>query len=137
MISLREAKSKIEHYENKLESTLKLKEINWQRTQPQSRSFDKELVKGGKKRKDKYFKYVVKNEEYDKDIDYYQEQIKVYEDFIEKELKIMNTFDEWEQLVIYLRIDKKMKWEEILPKVPFSLRSCQRIVKEYTGKRDI
>lgn len=134
-LTIWKAKSELEHLENQLDLKLQQKELNFIRTQPGAVKTDKDVTSGGA-REDKFASYVIRDIDLDRDIDYIQDLIKVYEDYIEKELKRLNKYGEWEQKVIYMR-ESKQPWINIACATPFSQTTCRRIYRSYKKQRDV
>jgi hypothetical protein len=134
-MSITQLKSKIEELNNNLNYLLEKKEQAFLMTQPKARQLKEICVVGGT-RENLYDKYVIKNEQLDPAIEFVQDEIKLLEDYLNRELERINKYDEWEQKVIYLR-DTGKTWLYIACNTPFSIRTCQRIYKKYTGKRTI
>lgn len=134
-MSITQIKSKIEELNNNLDYLLEQKEQAFSMTQPKATQLKEISVIGGK-RESIYDKYVIKNEKLDPAIDFLQNQIKLLENYLNKELKRISKYDEWEQKVIYLR-EAGNTWLYIACNTPFSVRTCQRIYSKYTKKRDV
>jgi hypothetical protein len=134
-MSITQIKSKIEELENNLNYLLEKKQQAFSMTQPKASQLKEVCVVGGT-RENLYDKYVIKNEKLDPAINFVQEEIALLEKYLNKELERINKYDEWEQKVIYLKEEGKT-WLYIACNTPFSIRTCQRIYKRYTGKREI
>lgn len=134
-MSITDIKSKIEELQNKLDFFLQKKEQAFLLTQPKTNKLKEVSVEGGK-RVNLYDKYVMTSEELDPVIDFLQDEMKLLEDFLNKELERIDKYDEWEQKVIYLREEGKT-WLYIACNTPFSIRTCQRIYRRYTNKRSV
>jgi hypothetical protein len=134
-MSITQIKSKIEELNNNLEYLLEKKEQAFLMTQPKATQLKEVSVLGGK-RESIYDKYVIKNEKLDPAIDFVQDEIRLLEDYLNKELERINKYNEWEQKVIYLKESGKT-WLYIACNTPFSISTCQRIYKKYTKKRDV
>ena len=104
-------------------------------TQPKATQLKEVSVLGGK-RESIYDKYVIKNEKLDPAIEFVQEEIKLLEDYLNRELERINKYDEWKQKVIYLRESGKT-WLYIACNTPFSEKTCRRIYRAYKNKRDV
>ena len=127
------AKNKLTHLENRREMLLKEKELR--KPTYKSTDFSKEPVNGGT-REDKFINYVIHIEEIDEQINLIDAEIEIYRTFIEKELKRIDEYDDWEQKVICMKEDK-VSWVKIACSVPFSESTCRRIYKNYKKKRDV
>jgi hypothetical protein len=134
-MSITQIKSKIEELNNNLEYLLEKKEQAFLMTQPKATQLKEVSVLGGT-RESIYEKYVIKNEKLDPAIEFVQDEIRLLENYLNKELERINKYDEWEQKVIYLRESGKT-WLYIACNTPFSIRTCQRIYSKHTKKRDI
>lgn len=134
-MSITQLKSKIEELNNNLNYLLEKKEQAFLMTQPKSSQLKEVSVLGGT-RESIYDKYVIKNEKLDAAIDFVQDEIRLLENYLNKELERINKYDEWEQKVIYLKESGKT-WLYIACNTPFSIRTCQRIYSKHIKKRDI
>lgn len=130
-LSILKAKSIRQHLENRRETLLKQKELI--KPLPGSKPFDKEPVNGGT-REDKFLNYVITCEELDQQINYIDTMILLYDEYIKKELKRLDDYDEWEQKVIWLK-ESGLTYFQIAMKTPFSERTCRRIWKKYKNRR--
>ena len=135
-LTIVKAKSKREQLENELDLRLKEKELIFNKTQPKSKELIGEVVNGGNKRVDKFANYVIKDEELDNIIDLLQEEIKIYDEYICKELERLNKYNEWEQKVIMYR-ESKNSWLWIACHTPFSISTCKRIYRKYKNVRNV
>ena len=134
-MSITQIKSKIEELNNNLNYLLEKKEQAFLMTQPKATQLKEVSVLGGK-RESIYDKYVIKNEKLDPAIEFVQEEIKLLEDYLNRELERINKYDEWKQKVIYLRESGKT-WLYIACNTPFSEKTCRRIYRAYKNKRDV
>lgn len=127
------AKNKLTHLENRREMLLKEKELR--KPTYKSTDFSKESVNGGT-REDKFINYAIHVEDIDEQINLIDEEIEIYRTFIEKELKRMDEYDDWEQKVIYMK-ESGHTWLQISLKTPFSISTCRRIYRNYVKKRSV
>ena len=134
-MSITQIKSKIEELNNNLDYLLEKKEQAFLMTQPKATQLKEVSVLGGK-RESVYDKYVIKNEKLDPAIEFIQEEIRLLEDYLNRELERINKYDEWKQKVIYLRESGKT-WLYIACNTPFSEKTCRRIYRAYKNKRDV
>lgn len=134
-MSITQIKSKIEELNNNLNYLLEKKEQAFLMTQPKATQLKEVSVLGGT-RESVYDKYVIKNEKLDPAIDFIQDEIRLLEDYLNKELERINKYDEWKQKVIYLRESGKT-WLYIACNTPFSEKTCRRIYRAYKNKRDV
>lgn len=134
-MNITQLKSKIEELENNLNYLLEKKQQAFNLTQPKASQLKEVCVVGGT-RENLYDKYVIKNEKLDPAIEFVQEEIALLEKYLNKELERIDKYDEWEQKVIYLKEEGKT-WLYIACNTPFSIRTCQRIYRRYTNKRNI
>lgn len=132
-LTIMQAKSKVQHLENMREVKLKEKELNFEKTQPKSKPITNINVQGGT-REDKYASFVIKDEEIDKEIEYIDNLLEVYNNYIVKELKRLDEYDEWEQKVIYMK-ENGMTNIKIACSTPFSVSSVKRIWRKHKNKR--
>ena len=134
-MSITQIKSKIEELNNNLNYLLEKKEQAFLMTQPKATQLKEVSVLGGT-RESVYDKYVIKNEKLDPAIDLIQNEIRLLEDYLNKELERINKYDEWKQKVIFLRESGKT-WLYIACNTPFSEKTCRRIYRAYKNKRDV
>nr|DAT84170.1 MAG TPA: Protein of unknown function (DUF722) [Caudoviricetes sp.] len=134
-MSITKIKSKIEELNNKLDFYLSKKEQSFNMTQPKSSKLKDINVSGGQ-RVNLFEKYVMTNEELDPIIEFLQDEIRLLESYLSKELKRIGEYSEWEQKIIYLR-EKGNTWLYIAFNTPFSKSTCQRIYRNYKRKRNV
>ena len=134
VMTIKDAKMKLEQCEINLEYWLNEKEMAINSVMPKSKGFESEVVSGGT-REDKYKKLDYAIDEIDPAIDYLNKEINNLNNFIEQSLKIMEEYEPLERKIIELREEKKMKWEDIATRVNYSDRQCKRIYSKYKGTR--
>ena len=88
-MSITQLKSKIEELNNNLNYLLEKKEQAFLMTQPKARQLKEICVVGGT-RENLYDKYVIKNEQLDPAIEFVQDEIKLLEDYLNRELERIN-----------------------------------------------
>lgn len=148
-MTLKEVRETLEHLDNDLELLLNEKEVLFNRTQPTAVKYDKENVMGGK-RENKYEGYLISTEEkeYDKKIDDIYTRKRLYENWITGELKILEKYNELEQLIRHYKEDvivncqytkksREMTWQEIANLVFYSKDYCRRVYRNYLKKREV
>lgn len=141
-LDIREAKNRVNRIDNLLEYYLGKKERELNKILPKSANLNIELVEGGS-REDRYINYASVCEKYDPIINELYEEKFALEQFIEKELKRLNQYDEVEQLIVYYKEiytpQKKLEktWDWIAGQVHYSKTQCRRIYREYKKKRNI
>lgn len=148
-MTLKEAREKLEHLDNDLELLLNEKEVLFNKTQPTAIKYDKESIMGGK-RENRYENYLisVEEKEFDSKIDDIYTRKRLYENWITNELKILEKYNELEQLIIHFKEDtiihcpytkksREMTWQEIADKVFYSKDYCRRVYRNYLRKREI
>ena len=143
-MTLKEANKEIELIENDIEKLLRDKEAKFTKTQPQAIDPSKMIIEGGK-RVDKFFAYAKfsTEKEIDEQLDELYKRKKHWEDWVEKELKILNKYDDLEKQIIYYKeiyIPKtsfEKTWYFISKQVHASERTCRRIYRKYKKQRYI
>lgn len=141
-LDIREAKNRVNRIDNLLEYYLGKKERELNKILPKSSNLNIELVEGGK-REDRYINYASVCEKYDPIINELYEEKFALEQFIEKELKRLNQYDEVEQLIVYYKEiytpKKKLEktWDWIAGQVHYSKSQCKRIYSKYKNKRNV
>ena len=148
-MNLKEAREILEHLDNDLELLLNEKEVLFNKTQPTAIKYDKESIMGGK-RENRYENYLISVEEkaFDSKIDDIYTRKRLYEKWVTRELKILETYGDLEQSIRYYKEDDVRKcpytkrtihntWEEIGKKVHYTPSYCRRIYKDYKKKREI
>lgn len=148
-MTLNEANNKLEKINNDLEYELNEKQILFNKTQPQAVDTTKENVEGGT-REDKNMKYVesLEEKEIDDRIDKLVRRKRNIQNWISKELKILNKYNELEQLIryykenervydAYKKKNRELTWKEIGTKVSYHPDYCRRIYRLYKRKRDV
>jgi hypothetical protein len=148
-MTINEINNEIEKLENDIDYYLSEKERIFDKTQPKAGNMSGERVQGDTTREDKFLNYVVEcdDPEYkaldEKLID---KQSRVYHlvNYMNKELKRMDKYNDIEKLIIYYKEEykpdksKKEKmptWEQIARKVNYSKTQCRRIYKSYKQQR--
>ena len=140
-LTIKEANNKIEKLENQLEYYLGKKERAFNRTQPKAIAITDDIK--GTKRIDSNLEYAAVCEEVDPLIDSIQDEKKALLDFIEKELKRINKYNDLEQKIIYYKEQYVPKGSEVVTwyfisrKVFASESTCRRIYKKYKRQRTI
>lgn len=129
-LTIYKAKSEYDELKNQIEFKLDQKKLNFERTQPSATDIKDISVQKTIVNNDNFAMYVARSEELDKDIDELQKEADILLKYIKKELKRIDEYDEWEQKVIYLRMEHKT-WFQIAMKTPFSERTCKRIWAKY------
>lgn len=130
VMTIKDAKMKLEQCEINLEYWLNEKEIAINSVMPKSKGFDSEVVSGGT-REDKYKKLDYAIDEIDPTIEYLNKEISNLNNFIEQSLKVIGEYEPLERKIIELRETKKMKWEDIATRVNYSEKQCRRIHNKY------
>lgn len=128
LITIKELKYKIKEIEDDLELYLKLKQIEFTKTQPQGTSYENERV-NGKFVFDKFTHYMIKSEKYDSKITELLDSLLVYEKRLNKKIKNICNADS-KAFITYLREEEKYSWEKISRITSYSERQARRIYKE-------
>lgn len=126
-MTIKEAKNELKKLENELDLYLTKKEINYLKTQPSSIKY-KDVVSSSHSIFDKFTHYVIKDEEVDIKIYSIQESINAYQKYIVKEMKRISE-NGGSELIVFLRDELKLKWDEIVKQTNYSLRQCHRLYK--------
>ena len=143
-MELREAKKEIEKFENEIERLLADKELIQKYTEPGAIDPTKINVTGGK-REDKFLNYTILEEEkkINEKLDIAYGKKANLEQWVEKELKILNKYNDLEKQIIYYKEQYipqnkfETTWWYIANKVHASESTCKRIYKKYKKQRDI
>ena len=139
-LTIREVKKILRDLNDELDTELKIKKINFEKTQPKSSNIKEIVVDTSHASFDRYAHYVIKDEELDLKIISLLESINSYEALITKRIKSIALANEKEAEVIILREDEKYArehegkprpWELIGNKTGFSSRQAQRIYHNY------
>lgn len=139
-LTIREVKKILRDLYDDLETQLKLKQINYEKTQPKATSMDKILVDTSHSSFDRFAHYVIKDEEYDLKIVAINESINSYNELLTKRIKSVALANKSYAEVIRLREDecyasehggKPMPFNLIGEKVGYTERQCKRIWKDY------
>lgn len=140
ILTLKKADMEVERLENLERLIIAEKERLFNTTQPKSPNTSDIRVQGGK-RSDRYLNYVISDEEkeLDKKMDKAFKKKQNYLNWIDKELKILNKYSEFEQAIVFLkeRSTEKMTWRQISKKIGYSISQCKKIYKQYKQKRSI
>lgn len=139
-MSLKEANQELEKLESEYEYWLEQKEINLSLVLPSAVSIKDEIVSGGKK-VDRILKYVElqDNKKIDETLEYIYQRKRNLENWIDRELKILNKYNEIEQLIVFYKeiTTELLTWEQISRKVHYSKDYCRRIYRRYKNLRNI
>lgn len=127
--TIKQARNEIKHLENELELFLKQKKINYYKTQPGAIKYKEIVTSKINNVFDKFTHYVIKDEEYDTKIYGLQEAILSYQEFIVKEMKRISE-NGGSELIVFLRDELHMPWEDISKETHYSLRQCHRLYNE-------
>lgn len=128
-LTIREAKNEIEKLENELDLYLTQKKINYYKTQAGAIKYKDIVSSKTNSIFDKFAHYVIKDEEYDSKIYSLQESIIGYQEYIVKEMKRISQ-NGGNELIVYLRDEQKLPWNEITKITNYSLRQCHRLYNE-------
>ncbi len=140
-LTIKEANKKIEQIDNKLEYYFNKKEQAFNKTQPKAADITDSIK--GTNVSDKNIQYMILCEELDPIIDSLQDDKIELLNFIDRELKILNKYNELEQLIIYYKeqyipkVREEVTWYFISKKVHASESTCKRIYRRYKKQRNI
>ena len=123
--TIRQAKNEIKKLENELDLYLTKKRINFEKTQTKATAI-KDIISSSKNMFDSFTHYVIKDEEVDAKIYNILESITAYRTFIIKEMKRISE-NGGSELIIFLRDEERLKWEEISKLTNYSLRQCHNL----------
>lgn len=129
LITIKELKYKIKETKDDLELYLKLKQIEFTKTQPQAASYENEKI-NGKFVFDKFTHYMIKSEKYDSKITELVDSLLAYEKRLNEKIKNICNADS-KAFITYLREEEKYSWDKIARTTNYSLRQVKRI---YSGK---
>lgn len=142
-MKLREANFQVERKNNELDKLLKDKELLECLVEPKGTDYTKVVVDGGKHTNILEVYVALKDlkrwKNLDKRIQRLQSEIQNLIDWIDNELKILDKYNEIEELIIYYKeiSIKKYTWQEIANKVHYSKDYCRKIYKRCEKKRNI
>lgn len=142
-IGIYKAKSELKRYENEL-SDAENRKYNildiLDKLDPRVKAVQpkQEMVSSSRDTtKNSMLSYAIAKEKYaeelimlDLSIEFYKNEIKRLNKFIEKEISRLNEFNEWEQKIIYMR-EAKNTWLKIACSVPYSEKTCRIIYDKY------
>lgn len=140
-LTIKEANKRIEKIDNKLEYYLNKKEQAFNKTQPKAATLTDSVKSTNIS--DKNMEYMMLCEELDPIINDLQDDKVELLNFIDRELKILNKYNELEQLIIYYKEqytpkpNEKITWYFISRKVHASESTCRRIYRRYKKQRNI
>lgn len=136
-MTLREAQEQLKKLDNEYNYWLNEKELALSVVLPKDTDIRNEVVDGGK-RIDKMLKYVeiLDSKQIDETLDYIFRKQQNLMDYIDKELKIIGTYNYIEKRIYELREDK-VHWWKIGNIVGLSERQCRRIYKKMIQRRNI
>ena len=140
-LTIKEANKRIEKIDNKLEYYLNKKEQAFNKTQPKAAALTDSIKSTNIS--DKNMEYMMLCEELDPIINDLQDDKVELLNFIDRELKILNKYNELEQLIIYYKEQytpkptEEITWYFISRKVHASESTCRRIYRRYKKQRNI
>lgn len=142
-LTFKEVFEETKRLENTLKKLLADKELLETLTDPKSTDYDKIHVDGGKHASSVQEIYVLKQDlprwkDLDKRIQEVQERIKINNNWVEEELKILKEYDNKVEQIIYLKEQSKEKltWIQIGNRVYLSESQCRRIYKKHKKRRE-
>lgn len=133
ILTIGQAKNEIKKLENNLDLYLTKKKINFEKTQPGSSQIKAIVTSKGNVLFDKFTHYLIKDEDLDTTIYNFQETIVAYQQFIIKEMKRISEA-KGSELIVYLRDEEKLPWNEIKDIVHYSLRQCHNLYNKSQKK---
>lgn len=148
-MTLKEANEQLERLDNEYNYWLNEKENLLLLVMPKSTDIRPEKIEGGK-RVDRLAQYVESMEEkqINQTLEYIHAKKSNLMDWIDKELKILEKYNEVEQLIVhykeieiikdeYTGKSRELTWEEIAKKVHYSKDYCRKIYRNYKQMRNI
>lgn len=143
--TISEANNEIARATNLLNMWIDKKNNVFEETQPKSAPIDNERVDGSMTREEKFFKYVYKCDKEDIDwwIDRLNEYIVSLNDYLEKELKRINKYDDLLQKIIYYKEvykpkkNEKITWDWISKKIYCPVATTRRMYSKHKKMRFI
>ena len=127
-LSISKAKIIREQLVNELDLYLEQKEINFIKTQPGS-PIMRDIIEGksdGFRISDKFTHYVIKDDTFDEKIFALQKEINALENYIIKEMEIINKAG-GNYLIRYYRDVEHYSWNKISRLTNYSVRQCHRL----------
>lgn len=125
-LTIRQAKNELKKLENELDLYLTKKRINFERTQPGSSKIKDIVTSRTHNIFDSFTHYVIKDEEVDDKIYSLQATIAAYQTYIINEMKRISE-NGGSELIVFLRDELHLKWEDIVRQTNYSLRQCHRL----------
>lgn len=129
--------------ENTLNKLLADKELLESITDPKSTDYDKIHVDGGKHAGSVQEIYVLKQDlprwkDLDKRIQQVQERIRINDEWVEKELKILKEYDNKVEQIVYYKEEckEKLTWYQIEARVHLSESQCRNLYRNYKKRRE-
>jgi len=134
-VNIYQAKKEISFLENELEYFKNEREQLSTLVSVKSSRFDSIRVDGGIK-EDKLLEYMRQLEEsgIDNKIQFISNRINMLENYIEKELEILEQYEPLAKRIIELRDKYNMKWEDVANSVNYSRRQCIRIYNKVKNR---
>lgn len=133
-MTIREAEIKLKSKSNELEYWINKKNIILNSTIYPNSKTDGERVDGGL-RVDRYAHLDYSIDEIDPIINDLNREIHNLEEYIDKELKLIEEYEPLKAKIIILREQHHMKWEDISQATHYSTPHCKRIYSQYINKR--
>lgn len=143
-LTFNEVYKETEKLENSLNKLLNDKELLELVVDPKTTKYDKVYVDGGKHSGSVQEIYVLKEDlprwkDLDKRIQEIQTRIKINNDWVERELKILKKYDDKVEEIVYYKeqCKEKLTWVQIGNRIHLSESQCRKIYRDYKKRRDI
>jgi hypothetical protein len=109
---IREIRNKILEIDNRLNFLIEKKELNFEKTQPGSPLLKSTMVDTSRNIVDKFALYMIKDEEYDQEIQDLRDELLVWVKYYNEEVKRLNKYDDL-LMIEFLKNELNWKWNEI------------------------
>jgi len=135
-MTMYEAQEKIDHLNNNIELKQKQISLLFSKTQPQATKFDSDRVSGGT-RESKIQTYCEDTEQLQKELDSLLKERKIYQDYLESELKAIDKYNPQVKRIIEGRQKYHLTWSKTAKYAAFSRSQSIRYYNYfYKGRKN-
>lgn len=134
MPDLKEIRKEILKIDNRLNFLLEKKELNFEKTQPGSPLLKTNVVDTSRNIVDKFYLYMVKDEELDSEIQDLRDQLIIWIKYYNEEVKRLYKYDDV-LMIEFLKNELDWKWLEIDKYLHYSEGGSRQRYSRYIKKR--
>ena len=132
---IREIRNKILEIDNRLNFLIEKKELNFEKTQPGSPLLKSTMVDTSRNIVDKFALYMIKDEEYDQEIQDLRDELLVWVKYYNEEVKRLNKYDDL-LMIEFLKNELNWKWSDIDSYLHYSEGGTKKKYYRHLKKRN-